>query len=74
MIVKVKYDNFQQVTRSKTLSQTIKNYEQLYSICVALIKKTEAGKRKVRLIGVGVSSFIHKGIDQRQQLEFNFDL
>jgi len=69
--IKVKYDNFQQITRSKSIQQAINNYEQIYSISKALLLNTEAGKRKVRLLGVGLSSFGHEELEQAVQLELD---
>ncbi len=55
--LKVKYDNFQQITRSQTFQQSITDFEQIYAVGEKLLLNTEAGKRKIRLLGVGVSSF-----------------
>ena len=59
MTIKVKYNDFKQVTRSQTFNREINDYQQIYSAIIALLKNTDAGKRKVRLIGVGVSSIIN---------------
>jgi len=72
--VKVKYDDFQQVTRSKTFNQAVNDYEQVYSVCTHLLKNTEAGKRKVRLIGVGISLINHQESGQMQQMELDFGI
>lgn len=72
--LKVKYDDFQQITRSQTFKQAVGDYEEVYSVCINLLKNTEAGQRKVRLIGVGVSSFGHKEIGQMQQMELDFGI
>jgi len=72
--IKVKYDDFQQVTRSKTLHQAVNDSEQVYSVCTHLLKNTEAGKRKVRLIGVGISSIGLQESSQMQQMELDFGI
>lgn len=72
--LKVKYDDFQQITRSQTFKHAVGDYEEVYSVCINLLKNTEAGQRKVRLIGVGVSSFGHKEIGQMQQMELDFGI
>lgn len=72
IILKVKYDNFQQITRSQTFQQTIDDYEQVYAISKKLLLNTEAGKRKIRLLGVGISSFNDEQIEQ--MIQMNLDL
>ena len=57
LTLKVKYSDFQQVTRSKTLLQSIQNESEMRDLAYELLLKTEAGKRKVRLVGVSVSNF-----------------
>jgi len=49
------------------------DYEHIYSVCTHLLKQTEAGKRKIRLIGVGISSIERKNSGQMKQLELDFD-
>ncbi len=55
--LKVKYDDFVQVTRSKTIERKINDYDTIYSLCRMLLMKTDAGQRKVRLLGISLSSF-----------------
>ena len=70
--LKVKYDNFEQVTRSQTFQQAVNDEKQIYRICKNLLMNTDAGLRKVRLLGVGLSSFNHQASGQMQQIEFKF--
>jgi DNA polymerase IV len=70
--LKVKYDNFEQVTRSQTFQQAISDCKQVYSVCTQLLKNTDAGLRKVRLLGVGISSFNDHESGQMQQMELDF--
>jgi len=67
--LKVKFDDFVQVTRSKTVERRINDYDSIYSLCKMLLSRTEAGQRKVRLLGVSLSSFTEKST--MQQLELN---
>ena len=53
--LKVKYSDFQQVTRSKTISKAIKDCEDILELLPGLLKKTQVGVRPVRLVGVSVS-------------------
>ena len=57
LTLKVKYDNFEQITRSKTLDETIDSLEQILQLTAELLTRTEAGQRKVRLLGLSVSNF-----------------
>ena len=59
LTLKVKYANFQQITRSHTVTgaPSIINAEDILELLPALINKTEMGKRAVRLLGVTVSNF-----------------
>lgn len=69
--LKVKYDNFQQITRSKTFPHAIKHPQEIYAIAKSLLLNTDAGQRKVRLLGVSISSFLHELDDQSAQLNLN---
>lgn len=55
--VKVKYGDFQQVTRSRSLLKAVEDREQFTQIVLSLLRETEAGQRPVRLLGAGMSSF-----------------
>ena len=55
LTLKVKYADFVSVTRSKTLLQPPKTLEAIMDIVTELLEKTEAGPRKVRLLGVSFS-------------------
>ncbi len=58
--LKVKYNDFVQITRSRTLPKSTEDGREIYSIACSLLGKTEVGKRPVRLLGISLSqlSFI----------------
>lgn len=56
LTIKLKYQNFVQITRSKTLPQAITRMEGLDAVLADLLKDTDIGKKKVRLLGVTLSS------------------
>jgi DNA polymerase-4 len=60
--LKVKYADFQQITRSQTVppSSLVNSSEALLSYLPALIDKTEMGTKPVRLLGVSVSGLVSK--------------
>ena len=53
--LKVKYSDFRQVTRSLTLDKPTNDGMNIYLTAKGLLKKTEAGTRPVRLLGVSMS-------------------
>lgn len=55
LTLKVKYADFQIVTRSFSRDQPIDKAEEILALAEQLLKKTEAGQRSVRLLGVTVS-------------------
>ena len=68
--IKVKYDNFEQISRSRTFNRDIIRTASARDLIVELISKTEVGKRKVRLLGVTFSSLeSHSEIANFKQLD-----
>ncbi len=66
--LKVKYNDFTTATRSFTLDGFIDDGMAIYTTVRGLLKKTEAGKRPVRLLGVSVSGFDDGGITGQMSL------
>ena len=62
LTVKIKYHNFNQITRSRTLPTTVTNSADLLE---ELLRHTEVGKSPVRLLGVALSSLDNALIEQR---------
>jgi len=56
MTIKIKYQNFVQITRSRTLPQAIADTPDVVSLLPQLLKSTEIGEKKVRLLGVTLSA------------------
>jgi DNA polymerase IV len=55
--IKVRYDDFTTITRSQSEAPT-RDDTSIVTRAVALLEKTEAGKRPVRLLGVSLSNFV----------------
>ena len=55
--LKLKYSDFQSITRSKSFTKGIADSSAIGEIACELLHKTEAGNRPVRLIGVSMSNF-----------------
>jgi DNA polymerase IV len=55
--LKVKYSDFEIVTRRTTYSDAVESEARLAATAIELMRNTEAGSRPVRLLGIGVSGF-----------------
>lgn len=73
--LKVKYFDFQMVTRSLTDSDPIKHADLMMQHVGCLLKNTDAGKKKIRLLGITISNFLDDtSLDGRPvQLPLPFD-
>ena len=56
--IKVKYANFIQVTRSYTSESVLSDVNMLRELLSVLLRKTEANKKSVRLLGVSFSNLL----------------
>jgi len=61
LTLKLRYSNFQTITRSETRDPPTDAQEELAARAVALLEKTEAGSRPVRLLGVSVHGLTDAG-------------
>ncbi|MCA8923593.1 MAG: DNA polymerase IV [Planctomycetes bacterium] len=68
VVLKVKYADFQQVTRSRTLSAPTRAHTTLSETALALLDQTEVGGRPVRLLGIGVSNLDEPSASASAQL------
>lgn len=56
VVLKVKYHDFEQITRSRTLVAPPSDWHVLYEVACDLLKrKTLAGRKSIRLLGLGIS-------------------
>ena len=70
LTVKVKYGDFQQITRSKTIEAGIREPEQVQQIVRELITEQLLRPEGIRLLGVGISNFMEER--QEPQLTLSF--
>ncbi len=56
LTLKVKYSDFQLITRSKTDEGYFTNQQQMMNLLPTLLKKTDVGKRPIRLVGLSLSN------------------
>jgi len=55
--LKIKYFDFQSITRSVTIDEAVDNASVIMKFVKPLLSRTEAGEKKVRLLGISVSNF-----------------
>jgi DNA polymerase-4 len=55
--LKIKYYNFQSITRRRTVESFIETPEQVFEVARELLSRTDAGRVKIRLAGISLSTF-----------------
>jgi DNA polymerase-4 len=55
--IKIRYDEFTTITRSHSQAAT-SDPDEIVQRAIALLEKTEAGRRPVRLLGAGVYNLV----------------
>jgi DNA polymerase-4 len=58
VVLKLRYSNFETITRSETRQPPTGSEEEIAARTVALLEKTEAGKRRVRLLGASLHNLV----------------
>ncbi|NQT57105.1 MAG: DNA polymerase IV, partial [Desulfobacteraceae bacterium] len=66
--LKVKYKDFIQITRSATLPKSTDDGTEIYLAASSLLKKTEVGRRPVRLLGISLSQLDFTGPEDQLTL------
>jgi DNA polymerase-4 len=56
--IKVRYDDFTTITRSHSKDAATRNADDIAARAIALLERTEAGRRPVRLLGVSVHNLV----------------
>jgi DNA polymerase-4 len=72
--LKIRYFDFQNITRSISLAKPVAGISDIMKHIKELIEKTEAGQKKVRLLGITISNFADKdsGGTKGRQLHLPF--
>lgn len=55
--LKIKYHDFKQVTRSQSFPEGVDDRETIFNTAFGLLAATDAGARKIRLLGISISNF-----------------
>ena len=61
VVLKLRYSNFETITRSETRQPATASEEEIVTRTVALLGKTEAGVRPVRLLGASLHGLVGEG-------------
>ena len=56
--LKVKYGDFTRITRSRSFEEGTDDERTIREVVAALLGKTEAGKRRIRLVGISLSNLV----------------
>lgn len=72
LTLKVKYFDFKQITRSKTLKEEVKTKDELFEISKKLFFSHDVEKRPVRLLGIYLSNLTGKK-EKPKILQMDFD-
>jgi len=72
--VKIKYADFQQATRSRTLRAIVTSQETLRTVSVGLVRTVFPPAKGIRLVGVTLSSFEMAGRTASEQLELGLGM
>jgi DNA polymerase-4 len=76
VVIKVRYDDFTTITRSHSTPAATRDADELAARALALLDKTDAGRRPVRLLGVSVHGFHespHPQVTRRSEALLPFD-
>jgi DNA polymerase-4 len=57
LTLKVRYFDFETITRAKTVKEPFRTKEQMAQVAKELLKKTHAQKKPIRLLGISISHF-----------------
>lgn len=75
--LKVKYHDFRSITRSVTVDKPIATTQMIMPLIRDLLGKTDAGRTKIRLLGMSLSNLVSQDDDSRKgqyfQPEFDFE-
>ena len=71
--LKVRYADFETVTRSTSFSHYISSAEDIARTAIQLLEETETGDRRVRLLGITLSNLNLSENGRYKQLEIPFE-
>jgi DNA polymerase-4 len=75
LTIKIKYADFQQITRSKAFSKEVESDEQIFNTAKEILNSVFVKGNRIRLLGITLSNLTQPDDDDRSnnnQLSFNF--
>ncbi len=72
--VKIKYADFRQATRSRTLPAIVTSQETLRNVSISLVRTVLPPAQGIRLVGVTLSSFERADRPASEQLDLGFGI
>jgi len=61
LTLKIKFSDFRLITRSQSFPNPINGLDSIISIAVSLLKDSDVSGKKIRLLGITLSNFLHPG-------------
>jgi DNA polymerase-4 len=58
--LKIKYHDFRTITRRRTLEGFVASADEIFAVARELLSRTDAGRVKIRLAGISLSTFTQK--------------
>jgi len=65
--IKIKYSDFRQITRSRSLLQPVNDPETIARVAKELLSGTEPENKKTRLLGISLSNFHEQTVQNRKK-------
>lgn len=72
LTLKIKYADYQQVTRSRTSAEPIEELDEILSLATELLALTDVEHKQVRLLGLALSNLVGEMAEEFVQLSFSF--
>lgn len=73
LTIKIKFSDFQQITRSKTVDFEIKYRKDIISIVEVIMEQEDLSNVKIRLLGISISNFKREVSTKDKSLQLTFD-
>jgi DNA polymerase-4 len=73
LTIKIKFSDFQQITRSKTVDFEIKYRKEIITIVEDIMRQVDMTNVKLRLLGISISNFKREVVEKDQSLQLTFD-
>ena len=70
--LKAKYEDFERITRSRTLTRPVRSFTLLWQVALDLLEVLDLSSKRVRLIGLSLSNPEDPNHPDARQLEFDF--